>query len=224
MPSWWARPRPRGAHRAHPGRPARSHGRPGLDRAAPRSVTFGQATLGAPPRSRLIPTRPRLLEEQVAVTGVPGAEVGRKFIVPGVEDGEDLHGFERGWTAGVDGSRSVGKPMEARRQCRDSRYCRVGRLAPRSTRRASRSKRPARPRRLVAERCVGAGTAMHGKSPACRSFQSTDRIDTFSRRSDTTRRPRTSHRWTEGHGAPALLRHQGGKRLLLHHGPARVDG
>jgi DNA (cytosine-5)-methyltransferase 1 len=33
---------------------------------------------------------------------------GRKIIVPSVEDGEELQGFERGWTAAVDGIRSAG--------------------------------------------------------------------------------------------------------------------
>jgi DNA (cytosine-5)-methyltransferase 1 len=39
---------------------------------------------------------------------IPGAEPGRKIIVPTVEDGEELQDFERRWTASVDGSRSVG--------------------------------------------------------------------------------------------------------------------
>jgi DNA (cytosine-5)-methyltransferase 1 len=39
---------------------------------------------------------------------VPEAKLGRKIVVPSVEDGEALQGFERGWTSGVDGARSVG--------------------------------------------------------------------------------------------------------------------
>jgi DNA (cytosine-5)-methyltransferase 1 len=39
---------------------------------------------------------------------IPDAPVGRKIVVPTVEDGEELQGFERGWTAVVDGLRSTG--------------------------------------------------------------------------------------------------------------------
>ncbi|MHB8324592.1 MAG: DNA cytosine methyltransferase [Candidatus Dormibacteria bacterium] len=38
----------------------------------------------------------------------PGARLGRRVVLPGIEDAEALQGFPRGWTAAVDGNRSVG--------------------------------------------------------------------------------------------------------------------
>ena len=43
---------------------------------------------------------------------VPSAKPGRRVVMPGVEDAERLQGFDRGWTAAVDGHRARGARMK----------------------------------------------------------------------------------------------------------------
>ncbi len=95
----------------------------------------------------------------------PAGELGRRIVVPGIEDAERLQGFPRGWTAAGNGCRtSQGHTMEAR-----GNAVTVGVsawLVSASATRASRSSREQRCRQETVGRT-------QRSAPAARSGQST---------------------------------------------------